>query len=66
VFRLSELQCVLGLLPSTLKREARRRRLRVSKRAGMLWTTGRWVHEWLESGEVKRPAASPSSNGHYG
>jgi hypothetical protein len=64
VFRLAELQQLLGLPVSTLKREARQGRLRVSRRAGMLWTTGAWVHQWIAGGEVKRPAAAASDNGH--
>jgi hypothetical protein len=58
VFQLGELQLVLGLARHTLKREARLGRLRVSKRAGRLWTTGLWVREWLEAGEVRRRRAT--------
>jgi hypothetical protein len=54
VFHLGELQAVLCLPQHTLKREARLGRLRVARRAGRLWTLGRWVQEWLERGEVKR------------
>jgi hypothetical protein len=65
VFQLGELQAVLCLPRHTLKREARLGRLRVSKRAGRLWTTGAWVREWLEGGEVRRrrPAAEASGAG---
>jgi hypothetical protein len=52
---LSEWTKILGLPVNCLKREARLRRLRVSKRAGKLWALGRWVREWIESGEVRRP-----------
>jgi hypothetical protein len=54
VFRLGELQAVLGLANNTLRREARLGRLRVAKRSGQLWTLGRWVKEWLAAGEVRR------------
>ena len=47
---------VLGLPRTTRKREARLGQLRVSRRAGWLWTTGRWAKEWLEAGERKRKA----------
>jgi len=48
---LPELAALLGLPRTTLKREARLRRLRVSRRAGRYWTTAAWVLEWLEAGE---------------
>lgn len=60
VFRLDSLTQLLGLPPTALKRAAREGHLRVSRRCGWYWTTGRWVHEWLERGERKRrlrPAA---------
>jgi hypothetical protein len=53
VFRLDELRPVLGLSKTCAKREARLGRLKVSRRAGCLWTTGRWIHEWLEGGIVR-------------
>jgi hypothetical protein len=63
VFQLGELQAVLGLPKCTLKREARLGRLRVSRRAGRLWTLGAWVRQWLERGEVKRgPTAGPDDS----
>jgi hypothetical protein len=52
IFRLHELRAVLGLPMTTLRREARKGRLRVSRRAGCYWTTGAWVREWMLSGEV--------------
>jgi hypothetical protein len=54
VFTLDELRSVLGLPRHTLRREARLGRLRVSRRAGKLWTTGAWVREWIETGRVRR------------
>jgi hypothetical protein len=44
----------LNLPVNTLKREHRLGRLRASKRAGKLWSTGLWIRQWLESGEVHR------------
>jgi hypothetical protein len=60
--RLDELRAVLGLPLTCLRREARLGRLRVSRRSGYYWTTGRWVTEWIEAGEVK-PKVRPECNG---
>jgi len=62
VVRLDELRAVLGLPLTCLRREARLGRLRVSRRSGRYWTTGRWVMEWIEAGEVKAKAR-PQCNG---
>jgi hypothetical protein len=49
---------VLRLRKSTVRREVREGRLRVSKRAGRYYILGRWLIEWIEGGELKRrPAA---------
>jgi hypothetical protein len=61
VFQLGELQAILGLPRHTLRREARLGRLRTAKRAGRLWTTGQWFHEWLRGGEVRRRAPGGNS-----
>jgi len=53
IFSLETARQTLGLPENTLRREARLRRLRVSKRSGRIWITGRWLLEWLESGEVR-------------
>jgi hypothetical protein len=58
LMRLDELRAVLGLPLTCLRREARLCRLRVSRRSGRYWTTGRWIAEWIESGEV-RPRVRP-------
>jgi hypothetical protein len=60
--RLDELRAVLALPLTCLRREARLGRLRVSRRSGRYWTTGRWVQEWIEAGEVK-PKMRPACNG---
>jgi hypothetical protein len=62
LLRLDELRAVLGLPLTCLRREARLGRLRVSRRSGRYWTTGRWVAEWIEGGEV-RPKARAAANG---
>ena len=66
IFRLEEAQRLLGLAAHTLRREYRLGRLKVSKRAGRLWTTGAWIHEWLIGGMVRRQpkaATAPLANG---
>jgi hypothetical protein len=40
---------------STLRREVREGRLRIAKRAGRYFLLGRWILEWVEGGEVRRP-----------
>jgi hypothetical protein len=55
---------ILQLPRHTLRREVRLGRLRASKRAGKLWSTGLWIKQWIESGEVKRRPAAASGNGH--
>ncbi len=58
VFRLDELRAVLGLPRTTLKREVRAGRLRVTRRAGCYWVLGSWLLEYFESG--------PGPSGHAG
>jgi hypothetical protein len=57
LLRLEELRELLDVKPSTLKREVREGRLRVSRRAGCYWTTGLWVREWIEGGEKSKCVA---------
>ena len=63
VFRLDELRAILGLPMTCLKREARLGRLRVSRRSGRYWVTGRWVMAWIEGGEVDRKSRNEVLNG---
>jgi hypothetical protein len=53
VWYLAELQALLRLPGSCLKREVRLGRLRVAKRSGRYLTTGEWVWNWIISGEIK-------------
>jgi hypothetical protein len=53
IFDSKHLQELLGLRGSTLRREIRERRLRVSKRAGRYFFLGAWVLEWIAAGELK-------------
>jgi hypothetical protein len=59
---LTEWSVLLGVKRFCLRREARLGRLRTSKRGGRLWSTGKWVRQWLEDGEVKRPAKGAPEN----
>jgi hypothetical protein len=60
---LSEWGAILGLRPHTLKREARLKRLRAQRRAGRLWATGKWIKEWIVTGEVKPRQSSTEADG---
>ena len=64
VYRPAQVRQLLGLREHTLAREIREGRLRVSRRAGMYFFLGRWLLEWLEAGEVRRPPRD--GNGHTG
>jgi hypothetical protein len=52
-----ELRQLLRLKESTVRRELREGRLRVSKRAGRYIFLGAWILEWVEAGELKRRPA---------
>jgi hypothetical protein len=61
VLLLDQATTLLNLPPSCLPREARLGRLRTSRRAGRLWTTGAWLLAWLQAGEVRRRRREPAS-----
>jgi hypothetical protein len=44
---------------SSLRREVREGRLRVSKRCGKYYILGQWVIDWLEAGELRRTTTTP-------
>jgi hypothetical protein len=51
---------IFRLRKSTIRREIREGRLRVSRRAGRYFLLGRWLIEWIEGGELRRqPAVAP-------
>jgi hypothetical protein len=54
VYTTQSLQAALGLTKTTIGREIRLGRLRVTKRAGKYFVLGTWVLEWLAAGEVCR------------
>jgi hypothetical protein len=55
------------LKASSVRREVRLGRLRMSKRCGRHYCLGKWILQWLESGELKRHSeirdANDRSNG---
>jgi hypothetical protein len=61
ILYLSELQALLHLPATCLKREVRLGRLRVARRSGRYMTTGGWVMEWVRTGEV-RPKSRAEGN----
>ena len=52
LYLVDEVQRIFRLKKSTIRRELREGRLRVSKRAGRYFLLGRWLIEWIESGEL--------------
>jgi hypothetical protein len=65
VYRLGDVQVLLGLGKTTAVREIRARRLRVAKRAGRYFILGDWLLEWIRAGELRRrePAGLAERNG---
>ncbi len=60
VYSVAAARQALGLKSTTVRREVREGRLRVSKRAGRYFILGAWLLQWLEAGELRRrkgPAA---------
>jgi hypothetical protein len=65
VYDMPQARAALGLSKGTLSREVRLGRLRVSVRAGKRFFLGSWLLQWIESGELHRPAANGhAANGH--
>jgi len=58
VYSVEEAQAALRLKSSTIRRELREGRLRVSKRAGRYFLLGEWLLEWLRAGEMRRAPRS--------
>jgi hypothetical protein len=57
VYSIAQAQAALNLKVSTIRREHREGRLRVCQRAGRRFILGKWLLEWLESGELPRKGA---------
>jgi hypothetical protein len=62
VYSMAELRAALHLGKSTIGREIREGRLRVSRRAGRYFILGEWVQEWLRAGEVRRKQRAEMGN----
>ncbi len=54
VYTPASLRHALGLRPTSLLREIKKKRLRCTHRCGHVYILGAWVIEWLEAGERKR------------
>jgi hypothetical protein len=52
VYSVTQAQAALNLRTSTIRRELREGRLRISKRAGRYYILGEWLIEWLRGGEL--------------
>jgi hypothetical protein len=59
VYLVHDAERLLHLRRSTIRREVREGRLRVSKRASRYYILGRWLLEWIEAGLV-RPRNQPA------
>lgn len=66
VYFVEDAQRALRLKKSTIRREVREGRLRISKRAGRYFLLGEWILEWIRAGEVTRRCDSAIANGHGG
>jgi hypothetical protein len=60
VYLVEDAKRILRLKESTIRREVREGRLRVSKRAGRYFILGSWLVEWLKGGEVRRQGPAPN------
>jgi hypothetical protein len=58
-----EFRELFGLSRSTLRREIRHGRLRISKRAGRYFLLGEWILEWIRDGEIMKRGPPSSANG---
>jgi hypothetical protein len=66
VYFVDQAQALLRLTVSTIRREHREGRLRVSKRAGRYYILGKWLIEWLEGGELRKSKTPETRNGQSG
>jgi hypothetical protein len=63
VYVVDDARRIFRLKQSTIRREVREGRLRISKRAGRYFLLGRWLIEWIEAGELPRRRPGKSGNG---
>jgi hypothetical protein len=66
VLSVEQAQHLLGLKRSTVRREVRESRLKISKRAGKHFLLGSQLLDWLRAGELPRRGGRPASNGDAG
>lgn len=68
VYFLDSARRIFRLKESTIRREVREGRLRISKRAGRYYLLGEWLLEWIRGGEkVARRQPQPQlANGRNG
>jgi hypothetical protein len=52
IYFVDDAQRLLRLRSSTIRREVRERRLRISKRAGRYFILGEWLLAWIKAGEI--------------
>jgi hypothetical protein len=64
IYFLDQVKVLFRLSDSTVRRELREGRLKVSKRAGRYFLLGKWLIEWLEGGLLRRgKGRTPDRNG---
>src|SRR5262245_58878239 len=61
VYAVDDARRIFRLKQSTIRREVREGRLRVSKRAGRYFILGQWLLEWIEAGELPRRRAAATN-----
>src|SRR5262249_21734273 len=61
VYSVDEAQAILRLKDSSIRREVREGRLKVAKRCGRYYLLGKWIIEWLETGQLKRDQREPAN-----
>lgn len=54
VYFVDDARTLLRLRASSLRREIRLGRLRVTKRCGRYYILGKWLIDWIESGELAK------------
>jgi hypothetical protein len=63
-YSIEQARAALGLKKTSIRREVREGRLRVSVRAGRRYLLGAWLLQWIEEGELhqqQRPEMSGAS-----
>ena len=58
VYYPDDVRRVLRLKATTIRSEVKQGRLRIARRAGRYYLLGKWLLEWLETGELKRKVAT--------